>query len=143
MKPYVAFLVVAFSISFFFKASCQENYFYLKGGEKISFTRIDSLAIVKFNDSISMNEINRFITNKSQRLPLLLDKIKHTISRVNILRIKNQYSFDSLKLASELEYADYALKYSDGVIQGLSNQVIVKLKAGLTKKNLVDIIKTY
>lgn len=116
----------------------QKNFFYLQSGQKIYLKQLDSVFIVKYKDAAPPKKVqflNRSINRKSV---LHEDSIKKQL----MIKIAPE-KIKEFKASEDIEYANKVFEYSDGVKQGLTNQVLLKLKTGYTRSMLLDSLKFY
>jgi subtilisin family serine protease len=98
---------------------------------------------VKFNDSLSSEKIKIFISKGNLKSSFTMDINNERIDKFSLARIHSNTVYDSLKKAPEIDYIDYVLQYEDGTMQSLNNQVIIKLKEGSDKKDLLKYTSQY
>ncbi|MBS1632718.1 MAG: S8 family serine peptidase [Bacteroidetes bacterium] len=125
MKKIIYSLVVSF---LFINVYAQQRYAYLPEGKTFFQTSYQKL-IVKYKNELKAEQLKRFVTDSS------LNKVGK-LQNWNVFDVRSSYrNKDSLVSVlkilqndSDILYANPFLIYSDGTLQGLTNQLIVRLK---------------
>jgi subtilisin family serine protease len=66
-----------------------------------------------------------------------------SINLIKLYSVSKPELVNSMKSASEIEFADFAIKYSDGILQGLTNQIFFKLKRSVNYFEIEQILKSF
>jgi hypothetical protein len=134
------FLFVTFVI-LVINAHTQQRYAYLPEGKVLFQTSYQKL-IIRYKNNLKTGKLKNFVTDSSlsQASGLKkwyvfdLKKTQHNIdSFSNIL--------NTLRNDTDLLYANPFLLYSDGTLQGLTNQIIVRLKTTTNINSLSSLFK--
>ena len=125
MKKILYSLALCFLLA---NAYAQQRYAYLPEGKTVFQTSYEKL-IVKYKNGLKQTELSQYITDSS------LNKAGAS-AKWNVLDVKNIYRnkdslvsiVSSLRNDSDVLYVNPFLIYSDGTLQGLTNQLIIRLK---------------
>lgn len=119
----------------------QQRYAYLPEGKTFFRTSYEKL-IIEYKGVLNTNKLKAFTTDSSLN--------KNTISQKwNIFDLKGTYRnndslvnvLTELRSDSNVLYANPFLVYSDGTLEGLTNQLIVRLKTSTNIDSLTSIFK--
>ena len=128
-------IIGLFIFIFSFSAHSQDVYIYSKNGNKIHFTKIDSIVQIKFKDGLNYSEklaIARSINSevdyseisREQRICIPIDK-------------NNLPDYKKLNSNNSLVYANQSLRYNDGTIQIPTEEVLARIKDGYEIKEIL------
>lgn len=126
MKKTILFLILYFNL---INVYSQQRYAYLPEGKTFFQTSYQKLIVKYKNGPTKLKEVSKYITDSS------LSKVQ-ALEKWNVLDLKNTWRnkdslisiLKSLRNDSDVLYANPFLIYSDGILQGLTNQLIVRLK---------------
>jgi hypothetical protein len=126
-------LLFAFAISVLSIKAQQDSVFYYYFGEKIYLTERTDIMIVKLSNDANKERLFQLIQTDS--FVKLRDNTD--LEFCSILESKDQSSisaetWNKYKESPDIVYVSFGLEYEDGVMQGLTDEIIVKLKSDTT-----------
>lgn len=136
----IAFLIV--HVSF-----CQIDTFYYYQGEKIYLKQNKKRIMIKLMKGADKNQLLQFLDTKPD-YAVVKNKVSDTAYDYLILENRNNQSFAGADLQPLLNYRDihkasFMLKYRGVTSQGLTDEFIIKLKAGTTLEEVRALLKRY
>jgi hypothetical protein len=140
-KPFIVLMLLLCCLK---QGFGKNEYFYSADGNKIYLNQLDSVVIIKFKEGVSLDDIKR--NKETYSLKEDDNMINTTFDSPKKHRLFHITKPDKLKEIQKLdkvEYANFAFQSSDMVIQGITNQVLFRMKKSNSISDLLQVKSDY